>query len=134
MTETNPSTTRNEPVTTSDESLVQNPIDGGGELVDYDLALLANSDADNNILFFHADWCSVCNAVERNLTAGNIPDGTRIFKVDYESSEGRDLAEKYDIPIQYSMVQVDTDGSEITQWVNQSFFTIEDVLERVQAT
>lgn len=117
-----------------EENFVQETIEGGGELIDYSEKALAQSDADTNILFFHADWCTVCNNVESNLQAGNIPEGVRILKVDYESSIGRDLAETYDIPIQYSMVQVDSSGTEITQWVNQSFFTIEDILERIQTS
>lgn len=118
----------------SQDSLEQTEFTPGGEIVAYDAAQLASSDAETNILFFHAAWCSICNAVERNLEAGAIPEGVRIHKVDFESSEGQDLADKYNIPIQYSMVQVNTDGEEITQWVNQSFFTIEDIIERIQTT
>lgn len=116
------------------DSLVQNDFEPGGELVDYDPAALASSDAETDILFFHAAWCTVCNSVERNLEAGAIPEGVRIHKVDHDSSVGQDLSDKYNIPIQYSMVQVDKSGNEITQWVNQSFFTIDDIIERVETT
>jgi len=128
------STTSNNETTETDDSLVQETVGSGGELIDYKEELLAESNTETNVLFFHAKWCSVCNAVERNLQAGNIPEGLRILKVDYDSNEGRALAEKYKIPIQYSMVQVDSQGNEVTQWVNQSFFTIENVLEQIQAT
>ncbi|MDX1765977.1 MAG: hypothetical protein R3313_03425 [Candidatus Saccharimonadales bacterium] len=135
-TNTNSSQTPNltSETTETDSNLVQQTIESGGQLIDYTPGLLAQSDAETNILFFHADWCSICNAVERNLRAGNIPEGMTILKVDYESSDGRQLAEQYNIPIQYSMVQVDRDGNQITQWVNQSFYTIENVLEQIQST
>ena len=106
---------------------------GSGQVVAYSADALASSDTAQNLLFFHAAWCSICNSVERNLDASNIPDDLTIFKVDYDSTEGQELAEKYGIPIQYSMVQVSTNGDEITQWVNQHNDGISEINSNLQA-
>lgn len=97
----------------------------------YSEANLAQSEADTNLIFFHAVWCTVCNSVERSLEAGVIPDDINIYKVDFDSDKGQNLAEMYDIPIQYTMVQVNTEGEEITQWVNNFNDGIEDIKENI---
>lgn len=113
-----------------DESVEVAPAGMSG-LQEYSQAALANSTTEKNLIFFHAAWCSVCNAVEQNLEASNIPDTISIFQVDYDSPEGQALADKYNIPIQYTMVQVDTDGAELTQWVNTPRDGIDQVVERL---
>ena len=85
---------------------------------EYSPTALAESTTENNLLFFHAAWCTVCNSVEKNIEASTIPSDLSIFKVDYDSSEGQALAREYNIPVQFSMVQVNPDGQEVTQWVN----------------
>lgn len=88
------------------------------KIVAYSEEAVANSDSENKILFFHAAWCSICNQVEKNIEAGTLSDDTTIFKVDYDSDKGQELARKYKIPVQYSMVVVESDGTEIKQWTN----------------
>ena len=105
-----------------------------GELTAYSPEKLAESEAEANILFFHASWCTVCNSVERAIMAGTIPEGMVIFKLDYESDEGQQLAEKYNIPIQYTMVQVDNAGNEITQWVNNYNDGPDEFKQRIEQT
>lgn len=104
---------------------------GNGQVVEYSAAALAESDTDKNLLFFHAAWCTVCNSVERNLDVASIPDDLTIFKVNYDSDEGQALAEKHKIPVQFSMVQVDTAGNELTQWVSQFNDGINEITEQL---
>ncbi len=104
---------------------------GSSGLVNYSGAALAMSETEDNLLFFHASWCTVCNSVERNLEASNIPDNLTIFKIDYDSPEGQELAQQYDIPIQYTMVQVDSEGNEVTQWVNNFGDGLDEITSRL---
>jgi len=100
---------------------------GSQGIQDYSPEALKASTTKNNLLFFHAAWCTVCNSVERNIEAGAIPDDLSIFKVDYDSDLGQKLAGEYKIPIQYSMVQVDNNGQELHQWVNNFNDGIDDI-------
>ena len=118
-------------VADSDESEVTLQASGSNGIQEYSPELLAVSETDNNLLFFHAAWCTVCNSVERNLEAGSIPDDLSIFKIDYDSSEGQELAKQFNIPIQYTMVQVDTSGNEITQWVNNFGDGVDEISSRL---
>jgi hypothetical protein len=110
-----------------EESEIELQSSGANGIMEYSPEALAASETDNNLLFFHAGWCTVCNQVERNIEAGSIPDDLSIFKVDYDSAEGQSLAANYNIPIQYSMVQVDTEGNEVTQWVNNFSDGIDEI-------
>ena len=114
--------------TSGDEQEIELQSSGENGIQEYSPEALANSETEDNVLFFHAQWCSVCKSVERNIMAGSIPDNLSIFLVDYDSPEGRDLASQYEIPIQYSMVQVDTEGNEINQWVNNFNVGIDEVV------
>ena len=115
-------------VTNASGEEIQLESSGTQQIVDYTPEALAASETDSNLLFFHAKWCTVCESVQRNINAGSIPDSVSIFRVDYDSDEGRALADQYNIPIQYSMVQVDTNGTEVTQWVNNFNDGIEDIV------
>jgi thiol-disulfide isomerase/thioredoxin len=106
---------------------------GSRGILEYSEAALAESDTDKNILFFHAQWCTVCKSVERNIEAASIPDDISIFLVDYDSDEGQALAAKHNIPIQYTMVQVDNQGKEITQWVNNFGDGLVEISEQLAA-
>lgn len=111
---------------------VEDTARGSGEIMAYSETSLAESKTEDNIIFFHAVWCTVCNSVEKSLNATGVPEDVSIFKIDYDSDEGQALAEKYNIPIQYTMVQVDKSGNEITQWVNQFNDGIEEIRPRIQ--
>lgn len=122
--------TENKPQTEAEEE-IEVPAAGSQGILEYSPEALAASETEDNIVFFHAKWCTICNSVERNIQAGNIPDTLSIFKVDYDSDEGQALAEKYEIGPQYTMVQVNADGTEITKWVNQFNYGIEDVVNNL---
>ena len=65
------------------------------------------------ILFFHADWCPSCRALESDIEANlsAIPDGVHILKVDYDNET--DLKQQYGIVRQHTLVQVNSNGEEI---------------------
>ncbi len=66
-------------------------------------------------LFFHAPWCSTCKALDKNILANliSLPKDTRIFKVDYDSSD--DLRKKYGVTIQHTTVLIDRDMNLISK-------------------
>lgn len=68
-----------------------------------------------HILFFFAPWCPECRAFENAITTSEIPSGTQILKVDYDTA--KDLRQKYGVTIQTTFVRVDHNGDLITKWV-----------------
>ena len=73
------------------------------------------------VYFFHASWCSVCQAIDKEINAdlSKIPNGVTIIKTDFDNST--DLRKKFGVTTQYTFVQVDTAGNEVSQWVATSF-------------
>lgn len=87
-----------------------------GMFTDYSPELLANAEAGDVVLFFHAPWCPTCrtlaNDINKNLSS--IPKGVTILKVDYDTES--ELKQKYGVTYQHTLVQVDSDGNMITKW------------------
>ena len=73
------------------------------------------------VFFFHASWCSVCQAIDKEINAdiSKIPEGVTIIKTDFDDS--KDLRKKYGVTTQYTFVQVDKDDNELAQWTASSF-------------
>lgn len=104
--------------------------EGQARYIDYSEQSLANSATDANVLFFHADWCTICNSIERNVSAGTIPDNITIHKVNYDTE--RSLVDKYGITYQSAFVQVDKQGNQITKWQGLFGDDIDDILSNIQ--
>ncbi len=85
-----------------------------GQYVDYSPELVASTPG-TKLLFFHAPWCSQCQALESDINASEIPDGVTIFKVDYDTNQ--DLRVKYDVTIQTTIVRVDDQGDKLDDLV-----------------
>lgn len=81
------------------------------------------------ILFFHASWCSVCQAIDKEINAepSRIPSGTTFIKTDYD--DNTDLRKKYGVTYQYTFVQIDNEGNQLKKW---SATTLEKALNSVQ--
>jgi thiol-disulfide isomerase/thioredoxin len=67
------------------------------------------------ILFFHAPWCPQCRALDSSIKAGKVPDGTTIFKVDYDSNQA--LRKQYGVTIQTTLVSIDGEGKLVKKHV-----------------
>ena len=76
------------------------------------------------VYFFHASWCSVCQAIDKEINADlyKIPNGVTIIKTDFD--ESTDLRKKFGVTTQYTFVQVDAAGNEVSQWVATSFDSV----------
>lgn len=95
-----------------------------GEYVEYSPELVSSTPGDK-LLFFHADWCSQCVALEEDIEASGVPEGVTIFKVDYDSNQ--DLRQEYGVTIQTTMVKVDDNGEKIDSYVAYEDPTIDNV-------
>jgi thiol-disulfide isomerase/thioredoxin len=95
-----------------------------GEYVDYSPELVSSTDG-TKLLFFHASWCSQCNALESDIEASDIPDDVTIFKVDYDTNQ--DLRQEYGVTIQTTIVEVDKDGNKLDSYVAYEEPTFENV-------
>lgn len=82
------------------------------------------------ILFFHAPWCPTCRAADADIlkNAANIPSGTTIFKVDYDTSS--EMKKKYSVTTQHTFVQIDANMTSVKTW--RSSTTLESILTQVK--
>lgn len=67
------------------------------------------------ILFFHAAWCPQCRTLDKEITAGPLPDNVTIFKVDYDSNQA--LRQKYGVQLQTTLVRIDDSGNMIEKFI-----------------
>lgn len=97
-----------------------------GSYVDYSEEKVANTKG-NKVLFFYASWCPTCKALDQNIRAGVVPEGLTIFKVNYDTE--RDLAKKYGVTYQHTLVQVDKNGEQINKWAGS--YTIDQIVDEL---
>lgn len=81
----------------------------------------------DTVIFFHAGWCPSCVALEKGITAWDIPYGLTILKADYDNET--ELKKKYGVLSQHTLVQVDADGNEIKKWAGWN--TLDSIVEKV---
>lgn len=84
-----------------------------GEFINHTPGDYSYAEAGHLVLFFHADWCPSCRALENDINANlsQIPDGVSIQKVDYDSAT--ELKKQHGVVRQHTLVQVDADGAKI---------------------
>jgi len=97
-----------------------------GTYATYNANAVANSNADDIVLFFKANWCPSCNALNKNITANmnSIPAGTEIYTVDFDTSQ--DLRKKYGVTTQHTLVHIKSDGTMINKFTGNP--TLESIL------
>jgi thiol-disulfide isomerase/thioredoxin len=78
-----------------------------------DPSAYADSDV---VLYFHADWCSECQATDAALESDGIPAGLTLVKIDYD--ERTDLRQDYGVTVQHTFVLVDEDGERVDAWTD----------------
>lgn len=84
-----------------------------GTYTSYDENVLATTEADRILLFFHATWCPSCRALDQDIVANqaNIPENVAIYRVDYDTAT--ELKRKYGVTTQHSVVEIDRSGERI---------------------
>ena len=85
-----------------------------GAYKEYDAATVAATKG-TKILFFHAQWCPQCRALDADLNAGQIPENVTIFKVNYDTAQ--DLRQKYGVTLQTTLVKIDDTGNFVKKYV-----------------
>lgn len=106
---------------------------GASNYMDYDSEKLAEAgEGKNVVLFFKADWCITCVALDRDIieNSGQIPEDTLIMRVDFDTATG--LRRQYDVRQQHTLVQVDSQGKTVKKWIQSP--TLADVLDKIKTS
>ncbi len=102
---------------------------GQESYVDYSELALANASENGRaVLFFKANWCSTCSALDKELIneTGELPEDVTVLKLNYDKE--KELKKKYKVIIQHTLVQVDENGEELKKWVGGGVETIKQQL------
>ena len=107
-----PTSTASETMAKHDDAMMEK----SGTYEAYSPEKLALAESGKVVLFFHAAWCPICLAMEKDINAhlSAIPAGTHILKVDYDSSDA--LKRQYGVTYQHTFVQVDAKGNKVAKW------------------
>ncbi len=96
----------------------------------YDPSKFGNwlSENKKTALFFHANWCHVCVALEKNIknNLSFFPDNSIIYNVNFDKEIA--LRKKYWVMSQTTLVFVDKNWNEISKLVNPSIQKISKYL------
>jgi thiol-disulfide isomerase/thioredoxin len=101
-----------------------------GGYMDYDASKLAFAEKGKVVLFFKADWCPSCKALDADITKNlsQIPADVLILKVNYDTAT--DLKKKYGVLGQHTLVSVDKDGDAKATWRGSA--TLPELLSELQ--
>lgn len=112
------------------EVIVSDSTSSGGIYQEYDENLLSMAKTGNVVLFFEADWCPTCRALDADIKANldKIPQDTAILTLDYDTEDA--LKESYGVTTQHTLIQVGPDGEVIKKWVGSN--KLQFVLDQLQ--
>lgn len=85
-----------------------------GQYVDYSETVLADTANTERVLFFHAEWCSVCNFHEGQIEQTGVPEGITVIKADYDTEDA--LKDQYGVTVQSTFVWLDENGDAKQSW------------------
>lgn len=95
-----------------------------GAYVNYSSSAIAESSG-TKLLFFHAQWCPQCRAIEADIKQDGVPAGVTIIKVDYDTNQA--LRQKYGITLQTTFVRIDDQGNLVEKFVAYDEPTLDSV-------
>ena len=113
----------------SGEPTASRPADS--RYIDWDEAAFTDHTDDQRWLYFHADWCPNCRALNADIEANldDIPTDVIIFKVDYDDNQ--DLKERYGVNRQTTVVSVDENGEQLESFLAVGSETLAALVERL---
>lgn len=91
------------------------PASAKGRYIEYSSSAASDNSYANTVLFFHAGWCPECRSFKQAITNGEIPGGTQVLEVNYDTSA--DLKKQHGVTLQSTFVKVDSSGKQISKWV-----------------
>jgi hypothetical protein len=103
-----------EPESINGEQATIPQTDNPGAYVEYSDEIVAQSADTERVLFFHAEWCSVCNFYEDRIERDGVPEGITIIKADYDTEDA--LKDQYGITVQSTFVWLDENGEARQTW------------------
>lgn len=111
-------------------SLSDTPQGPAGRYETYDESKLSFAETGKVVLFFKANWCSSCRALEKNILKNkqSIPEDLAILTLNYDTEIA--LRKKYGVTTQHTLVQVDSQGNMIGKWIGSP--TLNDVVARLK--
>lgn len=114
-TTTNSNTTTNTSANTNSATVSVAP----AKYIPYSANALATAQQvpqSDTILYFHANWCPICQVLDPDITKNisKFPIGVTILKVDYDTETA--LKKKYGVTYQHTFVQVDPNGNKLKLW------------------
>jgi len=96
----------------------------------YSDQVLSEKTDTKKVLFFHADWCSVCNAFEKEIKAQGVPEGITIVKASFDKDT--ELKKEYGVTIQSTFVLLDESNEVVRVWpFGQGLGGISDLYKEV---
>lgn len=98
---------------------------GVGAYLDYYDGAIADTPG-LKVLFFHAQWCPKCRALDADIEANAIPAGMTIFKVDFDTAI--ELRQTYGVTLQTTIVYVDDEGDVLAKGVLYDDTTLDALL------
>lgn len=99
-----------------------------GDYIDYSPGIIEQTSG-TKIVYFHANWCPQCRALEADIKANGVPGGVTIIKADFDSSQ--ELRSKYGVTLQTTLVRVGDDGSELEKFVAYQDPSLEAVISNL---
>lgn len=104
--------------TTNQSTNTNTPASAPARYVNYSSSTLATAQQSGGqtVLYFHANWCPVCQALEPSIkrNVSDLPEGLTILKVDYDRETA--LKQQYGVTYQHTFVQVDANGNKLKLW------------------
>ena len=84
---------------------------GPAKYVDYSAKIRKELAGKKHLIFFYANWCSVCKAWDKELknNLSNMPAGTVVLKADYDNEN--ELKKEFGISTQSTAVFINEDGT-----------------------
>lgn len=81
--------------------------------VEYD-PVTVTATTGTRVIFFHASWCPICTALDKNILEEGVPEGLTIFKANYDTD--KELRKRYGVSVVSSLVQIDDSENLVKKW------------------
>ena len=92
-----------------------NQAEGSSSYITWSQAAFEQNADQERWLYFHAEWCPECRALEADIKANlsDIPAGVIILKIEYDDHQ--DLRQRYQVLSQTTVVLVDAQGEKVQE-------------------